>query len=212
MLRVARRGALKAQWRPPNSSTGCSTAPLKSFASRCSGSRPRPWSGSVRPCGPGPSPAPPRPPRPRLRVLARRWQQLQAELTQLDAQLQELVAAVAPALVALPRVGVDTAGRCWSPPAIIPSGSAPRPPSPLCGTPRSRRPRAAPTATGSTGAGTARPTTPCGGSPWSACAATPPTRAYVQRQTKQGLSKPDILRCLVGLSRSRLEGRAVASR
>ena len=51
-----------------------------------------------------------------LRVLARRWQQLQAELTQLDAQLQELVAAVAPALVALPRVGVDTAlGNCWSP-------------------------------------------------------------------------------------------------
>jgi transposase len=45
-----------------------------------------------------------------LRVLARRWQQLQAELTQLDAQLQELVAAVAPTLVALPGIGVDTAG------------------------------------------------------------------------------------------------------
>jgi transposase len=24
----------------------------------------------------------------------------------------------------------------------------------------------------------------------------PPTRAYVQRRTKQGLSKPDIMRCL----------------
>jgi transposase len=46
-----------------------------------------------------------------LRTLARRWRQLQAELTQLDRQLQELVAAVAPALVALPGIGVDTAGQ-----------------------------------------------------------------------------------------------------
>jgi len=46
-----------------------------------------------------------------LRTLARRWQQLQAELTQLDGQLQELVSAVAPALVALPGIGVDTAGQ-----------------------------------------------------------------------------------------------------
>jgi hypothetical protein len=38
-------------------------------------------------------------------------------------------------------------------------------------------------------------------------------RAYVQRRTSQGLSKLDILRCLIGgLSRSRLEDRAVASR
>jgi hypothetical protein len=38
-------------------------------------------------------------------------------------------------------------------------------------------------------------------------------RAYVQRRTSQGLSKLDILRCLIGgLSRSRLEGRVVTSR
>jgi hypothetical protein len=38
-------------------------------------------------------------------------------------------------------------------------------------------------------------------------------RAYVQRRTSQGLSKLDIMRCLIGgLSRSRLVGRAVASR
>jgi hypothetical protein len=38
-------------------------------------------------------------------------------------------------------------------------------------------------------------------------------RAYVQRRTSKGLSKLDILRCLIGgLSRSRLEDRAVASR
>jgi transposase len=46
-----------------------------------------------------------------LRSLARRWQQRQAELDQLDAQLQELVTAVAPTLIALPGVGVDTAGQ-----------------------------------------------------------------------------------------------------
>jgi transposase len=46
-----------------------------------------------------------------LRILARRWQQLQAELTQLDTQPQDLVSAVAPTLVALPGVGVDTAGQ-----------------------------------------------------------------------------------------------------
>jgi transposase len=46
-----------------------------------------------------------------LRTLARGWQQLQAELDQLDSQLQELVTAVAPTLLALPGVGVETAGQ-----------------------------------------------------------------------------------------------------
>ena len=42
--------------------------------------------------------------------MARRWQQLQAELDQLDTQLQALVTSAAPTLVALPGVGVETAG------------------------------------------------------------------------------------------------------
>jgi transposase len=41
----------------------------------------------------------------------RRWQALQAEIDDLDAQLISLVTAVAPKLVALPGVGVDTAGQ-----------------------------------------------------------------------------------------------------
>jgi transposase len=86
-----------------------------------------------------------------IRVLrvARRWQQLQAELDRLDRQLQELVSAVAPTLVALPGVGIDTAGQL-----LVTAGDNPqtaalgRPPSPTCAAPlRSRRPRAAPTAT-----------------------------------------------------------------
>jgi len=44
-------------------------------------------------------------------VIARRWQQLQAELDALDAELQVLIGQVAPALLSLPGVGVDTAGQ-----------------------------------------------------------------------------------------------------
>jgi transposase len=83
-----------------------------------------------------------------LRTLARRWQQLQAELTQLDRQLQELVSAAAPTLVALPGVGVDTAGQLLVTAGDNPNGSAQRPPSRTCAAyPRFRRPRAVPTAT-----------------------------------------------------------------
>jgi transposase len=46
-----------------------------------------------------------------LRSLARRWQQFQGELDRLDVQLQTLVTSVAPALVALPGIGIDTAGQ-----------------------------------------------------------------------------------------------------
>ena len=46
-----------------------------------------------------------------LRTLARRWQQLQAELDRIDLQLQALVSSAAPTLVALPGVGIDTAGQ-----------------------------------------------------------------------------------------------------
>ncbi|MEU7902218.1 IS110 family transposase [Actinoplanes sp. NPDC049118] len=46
-----------------------------------------------------------------LRSLARRWLALQAEIDDLDVHLTVLVAAVAPELVALPGVGVDTAGQ-----------------------------------------------------------------------------------------------------
>jgi len=47
----------------------------------------------------------------RVPKLARRWRALQAEIDDLDAQLTPLVTAVAPELIALPGVGVDTAGQ-----------------------------------------------------------------------------------------------------
>jgi transposase len=43
--------------------------------------------------------------------MARRWQALQAEIDDLDAQLSPLVTAAVPQLVALPGIGIDTAGQ-----------------------------------------------------------------------------------------------------
>jgi transposase len=132
-----------------------------------------------------------------LRVLARRWQQLQAELTQLDAQLQVLVSAVAPALVALPGVGVDTAGQL-----LVTAGDNPQRLrgeaafAHLCGV------APIPASSGRTH----RYRLNRGGDRqanhalWRIALVRmrchPPTRAYVERRTKQGLSKLDIMRCL----------------
>jgi transposase len=129
--------------------------------------------------------------------LARRWQQLQAELDQLDAQLQELVTAVAPTLIALPGVGVDTAGQL-----LVTAGDNPQRLggeaafAHLCG--------AAPIPASS--GRTHRHRLNRGGDRhannalWRIALVRlrchPPTRAYVERRTKQGLSKPDIMRCL----------------
>ena len=132
-----------------------------------------------------------------LRILARRWQQLQAELTQLDTQLQDLVNGAAPTLVALPGVGVDTAGQL-----LVTAGDNPQRLrseaafAHLCGvapipassgrTHRHRLNRA-----GDRQANHAL---------WRIALVRmhchPPTRAYVERRTKQGLSKLDIMRCL----------------
>jgi transposase len=132
-----------------------------------------------------------------LRTLARRWQQLQAELDRLDPQLQELVSAAAPTLVALPGVGVDTAGQL-----LVTAGDNPQRLrgeaafAHLCG--------AAPIPASS--GRTHRHRLNRGGDRqanhalWRIALVRmrchPPTRAYVERRTKQGLSKLDIMRCL----------------
>ncbi|KAB1139508.1 IS110 family transposase [Micromonospora sp. AMSO12t] len=46
-----------------------------------------------------------------MRSLARRWLALQAEIDALDSHLTAVVTDVAPELVALPGVGIDTAGQ-----------------------------------------------------------------------------------------------------
>ena len=174
VLRVARRGALKARVAAAEQLHGVLySAPeelrqpllglkTKALVNACAALRPGPVTSTTTAAT-----------KTTLRTLALRWQQLQAELDQLDTHLQALVGAVAPTLVALPGVGVDTAGQL-----LVTAGDNPQRLrseaafAHLCGTAPSRRPRAAPTATGSTGPVTAGPTTPCGASPWSACTAT----------------------------------------
>ena len=131
-----------------------------------------------------------------LRTLARRWQQLQAELDRIDLQLQALVSAAAPTLLALPGVGVDTAGQL-----LVTAGDNPQRLrseaafAHLCGV------APIPASSGRTH----RHRLNRGGDRqannalWRIALVRmrchPPTRAYVERRTKQGLSKLDIMRC-----------------
>src|SRR4029453_8007117 len=63
VLRVARRGAMKARVAAAEQLYGVLYSAPKSCAPRCLGSRPRRWLVPARPCDRGRSPAPPRPPR-----------------------------------------------------------------------------------------------------------------------------------------------------
>jgi transposase len=115
----------------------------------------------------------------------------------LDLQLQELVTSAAPALMALPGVGVETAGQL-----LVTAGDNPQRLrseaafAHLCG--------AAPIPASS--GRTHRHRLHRGGDRrannalWRIALVRmrchPPTRAYVQRRTNQGLSKLDILHCL----------------
>ena len=173
VLRVARRGAMKARVAAAEQLYGVLYSAPEELRAPLLGLKTKALVGACAAMRPGPLTSTTAATKAALRVLARRWQQLQAALTQLDSQLQELVAAVAPALVALPGVGVDTAGQLLVTAGDNPSDSAARPPSRTCAvSPRSRRPRAAPTVIGSTAAATLTPTMLWGGSLWSGCAAT----------------------------------------
>jgi transposase len=204
VLRVARRGALKARVAAAEQLYGVLYSAPEELRAPLLGLKTK---------RPGPLTTPTAATKAALRTLARRWQQLQAELTQLDNQLQVLVSAAAPTLVALPGVGVDTAGQL-----LVTVGDNPQrlrgeaAVAHLCGV------SPIPASTGRTH----RHRLNRGGDRQANHAlwritlvrmhCHPPTRAYVERRTKQGLSKLDIMRCLIGgLSRSRLEGRAVAS-
>ena len=197
VLRVARRGALKARVAAAEQLHGVlSSAPeelrqpllnlkTKTLVKLCAAMRP------------GPLTSPTAATKTTLGTLARRWQQLQAELDQLDGQLQALVTTAAPTLLALPGIGVDPAGQL-----LVTAGDNPQrlrseaAVAHLCG--------AAPIPASSGRADRHRLNR--GGDRranhalWRIALVRmhchPPTRAYVERRTKQGLSKLDILRCL----------------
>ena len=196
VLRVARRGALKARVAAAEQLYGVLYSAPEELRAPLLGLKTK---ALVRACAamrPGPLTTPTAATKAALRTLARRWQQLQAELTQLDRQLQDLVAAAAPTLMALPGVGVDTAGQL-----LVTVGDNPQRLrseaafAHLCG--------AAPIPASS--GRTHRHRLNRGGDRQANHAlwritlvrmhCHPPTRASVERRTKQGLSKLDIMRC-----------------
>lgn len=111
VLRVARRGAMKARIQAGAQLDALVLtapepvrAPLRKLTSK----------QRIRACAalrPGPVADPAAATKTALRALARRWQALQAEIDDLDVQLIPLVTAAAPELLALPGVGVETAGQ-----------------------------------------------------------------------------------------------------
>jgi transposase len=132
-----------------------------------------------------------------LANLARRWQHLDTEIRQLDAQLGKLVSTTAPELCAVHGVGTDTAGAL-----LVAAGDNPQRLAneasfaALCGVSpvqassgRVQRHRL--NRGGNREANNAL---------WRIVlvrmSSDPTTRAYVQRRTQQGRSKKEIIRCL----------------
>lgn len=132
-----------------------------------------------------------------LKSLGGRYQQLSAEIATLDGQLSQLVATAAPALVAVKGFGPETAGALLvaagdNPDRLRSEGAFAR----LCGvaplpassgrTTRHRLNRG-----GDRDANRALYLLVLGRMSWD-----PRTRDYVTRRTAEGLSKPEIIRCL----------------
>ena len=132
-----------------------------------------------------------------LRALARRHQHLTSEITELDTLIAPLVAALNPALLALPGVGPDIAGQLLTTAGDNPHrlhseaafamlcGAAPLPAS-SGRTHRHRLNRG-----GDRQANAALHRIVICRLRWD-----PRTRAYTQRRITEGLSKPEIIRCL----------------
>ena len=199
LLRVARRGALKARMAAAEQLYGVLWSAPDELRQPLLNLKTKTLVQVCAALGPGPLTSPTAATKTTLRTLARRWQQLQAELDQLDRQLQALVAAAAPTLVALPGVGVDTAGQL-----LVTAGDNPQRLGSeaafahLCGV------SPIPASSGRTDrhrlnrAGDRRANQALWRIALVRMRCHPSTRAYVERRTNQGLSKLDIMRCLIG--------------
>lgn len=133
-----------------------------------------------------------------LRTLSRRYRQLTGDIAELDTLLTPLVAALAPDLLAKQGVGADVAGQL-----LVTAGDNPQ---------RLRHEAAFAALAGvspipaSSGKTSGRHRLNRGGDRNANCALyrvtlsrmrwDPRTRAYVERRTKEGLSKKEIIRCL----------------
>jgi hypothetical protein len=147
-----------------------------------------------------------------LRALGRRVLYLDEELARVDDLLGELVGPYAPELLAIP-ASVCRPRPSWSwPPAIIPSGSAPRQPGPIfAGSPRSRRPPARSPVTALTGEATAKPTRRRGPSSWSACPATPAPAPASPAAAKKDVPSAKSSECSSATSPARSTATGLAS-
>jgi transposase len=166
-LRVARAGAVKARTQAGNQLRDLiltAPEPLRQQLAGLPSGRQAEVTARFRPGDPA---DPAEGTKAAMASLARRHQQLTAEITRLDAMLDELVRHAAPdGFLAKRGVATQVAARCWSPPGTTPAGSGRRPASPRCAAPaRWTPPPASRSATGSTAAATGRPTPRCGRSP-----------------------------------------------
>jgi transposase len=199
-LRLARRSAMKARTQAANQLHALVVTAPDDLRSRL---RALPLAELVRqaaafrPLGGAPLSTPAAATKLALKSLAVRFRQLSAEIESLDAQLEHLVATAAPDLLAIKGIGTDTAGAL-----LVAAGDNPdrlrseAAFASLCGvapipassgkTHRHRLSRG-----GDRDANRALYLLALGRMSWD-----PRTRAYVARRTADGLSKPEIIRCL----------------
>ena len=197
-LRVARRSALKARTQAANQLHALvltAPDPLRGRLRRLPLARLVPVAAAFRPGTAVASPLAAT--KLALRSLAVRHRQLTAEVATLDAQLDRLVGEAAPALLAVKGLGPDTAGALLvaagdNPERLRSEAAFAR----LCGVaplPASsgRITRHRLSRGGDRDANRALYLLVLGRMSWD-----PRTRAYVARRTAEGLSKPEIIRCL----------------
>ena len=197
-LRVARRGAVKARTQATNQLTALLLTGPAELRERL---RHLHRAALINACArlrvTGPLADPQQATKVALRRLARRHQQLTEEILAADAELKELVTNAAPGLLTLLGVGVEVAGQLLTSAGDNPErlrseaafahlcGVAPIPAS-SGKTHRHRLNRG-----GDRAANNALYTVVL-----SRLRCDPRTRLYVDRRTKEGLSKPEIIRCL----------------
>ena len=197
LLSVARRSAIKARTQAANQMHAVvTTAPselrstlaglnTKRLVERCARFRTAP---ATTPLGAA---------RRTLRILARRWQALTAEIVELDAELDNLTADLAPSLRDLPSVGTQTAAAL-----LLAAGDNPdrleheRSFAALCGTSpidasSGRQQRHRLNRGGDRNANAALYIIVISRLRWHQ-----PTQAYMQRRLAEGRTKKEIIRCL----------------
>ena len=197
VLRVARRSAVKARTQAGNQVLAILNSAPEELRRRCPGGRLIDVVTTARRFRCQSATTPLTAAKVALRALAQRWSALDAEVRQLDVQLESLVATVAPSLLELPGVGIETAGAllvaAGDNPARLASEASF---AALCGvTPvdasSGRQKRHRLNRGGNRDANRAL---------WVVAmvrmARDPRTREYVTRRTREGLTKKEIIRCL----------------